>query len=137
MYFSVMNIKIKKHLLLLFSFLTFFGVSFSQNTFNFELTYVDVNGDVNGIVGENIIIPVQAIFFQEEGQCEGETGPCSAFIVNSLDPTIDIDNTIREVQNVTFTDPGFGFTNLNNDFSGNGSIGFEDLLTDYEIWPPN
>ena len=54
---------------------SFFEVSYSQNTFNFELTYVDVNGDINGIVGENIVIPVQAIFFQEEGSVKGKQGP--------------------------------------------------------------
>ena len=104
-----MDFKINKYLFFLVSFLTFVGFSFSQNTIEFELIHVDEDGI-------STTIPVQAIFYQEEGQCEGETGPCSAFIVNSLDPTIDIDNTIREVQNVDFSAGGFGFINLNNDF---------------------
>ena len=38
-----------------------------------------------------------------------------------------------ELQDVQFD--AFGGGNLNSDFSGNGTIGFEDLLTQFEIWP--
>ena len=121
-----MDFKINKYLFLLVSFLAFVGFSFSQNTFDFELTYIDVTGEITGIPGENVNIPVTATFYQEEGRCEGDFGPCSAFLIDSQDDAIDVDFTIREVQNVQFD--AFGGGNLNNDFSGNGTIGFEDYL---------
>ena len=74
----------------------------------------DYSGSITGNVGDTVTIPVQAIFFQDEGYCDGQEEECSAFLVNSLDPSIDIDYTIRELQNVEFND--FGGGNLNNDF---------------------
>ena len=73
-----------------------------------ELTYIDYSGTITGNPGENIIIPVEAVFYQEEGRCEGGFGPCSAFLINSQDPTIDIDFTIRELQDVEFDAFGGG-----------------------------
>ncbi len=123
---------IKFLFLIIFSFFPF-GELYAQNFINFELNYIDYSGSVTGNPGEVVVIPVEAVFFQEEGRCEDASGPCSAFLINSQDPTIDIDFTIRELQDVEFD--AFGGGNLNNDFSGNGNIGFEDLLTQFEIWP--
>ena len=131
----ILKSKIHHLLFTVFFLFSFLGTLHSQNTIDFNLNYIDYSGAVTGNVGENISIPVQAIFYQEEGRCEGAFGPCSAFLINSLDPTIDVDFTIRELQDVQFE--AFGGGNLNNDFSGNGSIGFEDLLTEFEIWPPD
>ena len=99
---------------------------------NFDLDYIDYSGSITGNVGDTVTIPVQAIFFQDEGYCDGQEEECSAFLVNSLDPSIDIDYTIRELQNVEFND--FGGGNLNNDFGNNG-VGFEDLLTSLKFGP--
>ena len=132
-----MSIKSKIKQLLFLVFFSFFSFEalHAQNIINFDLNYIDYSGFVNGNPGENIIIPVEAVFYQEEGRCEGAAGPCSAFLINSQDPTIDIDFTIRELQDVQFD--AFGGGVLNNDFSGNGTIGFEDLLTQFQVWPPD
>ena len=110
--------KIQQLIFLVLFFFFSFGKLYTQNTINFDLTYIDYSGSVTGNPGESVIIPVQAVFYQEEGRCEDGFGPCSAFLINSQDPTIDIDFTIRELEDVQFN--AFGGRNLNNDFSDNG-----------------
>ena len=88
-------------------------ISFSQNTIDFELIYNDYTGEVSGQIGSDVSIPVQAIFYQQEGTCGQANEECSAFIINSQDPSIDINYTIRELDNIVFDNP------VNNDFTGN------------------
>jgi len=131
------NSKIR-HLLFLVLFSSFFiGELFSQSIINFELNYIDYSGDVTGNIGDTITIPMEAVFKQSEGYCEGEEEDFSAFLVSSNDPSIDVDYTIQELQNVEFN--AFGGGNLNNDFIGNNGVGFEDLITttNFELWPPD
>ena len=121
----------KKFILLYF----FSLICLSQNTIDFELIYNDYTGQISGQIDSNVSIPVQAIFYQQEGNCGQANEECSAFIINSQDPQIDINYTIRELDNVVFDNP------VNNDFTGNGSIGYEDLLgygdfvAQYNIFP--
>ena len=83
----------------------------SQNTIQFDLTYNDYSGAINGNPGEVITIPMEGIFYQPEGSCGGVQDLCAAFIISSLDPVIDIDYTIREKASIQFND----YT-INNDF---------------------
>ena len=147
-----MNLKRKIYLLHLLCFFTFFGSTFSQNTFLLDLTHTSDDGSTQ-------TLPLQINFWQDEGWCEeGGSEFCSAFLVNDFsnqgiwandDDFDDVSNfceqfpgdcpsfvgaTIREVQSVDFT-TGFGFDFLENDFVAPAGVGFEDLLTQYEIFP--
>ena len=88
-------------------------ICLSQNTIDFELIYNDYTGQISGQIDSDVSIPVQAIFYQQEGNCGQANEECSAFIINSQDPQIDINYTIRELNNVVFDNP------VNNDFTGN------------------
>ena len=147
-----MNLKRKIYLLHLLCFFTFFGSTFSQNILLLDLTHTSFDGSTQ-------TLPLEISFWQDEGWCEeGGSEFCSAFIVNDLsnEGTLGADDdsdgvsnfceqfpgdcpsfvgaTIREVQSVDFTS-GFGFDFLVNDFIAPAGVGFEDLLTQYEIFP--
>ena len=112
---------------LLLCLFTFFGVSFSQNTFLIDLTHTNSDGSTQ-------TLPLEISFWQDEGWCEeGGSEFCSAFLVNDLsdEGTLGADDdsdgvsnfcelfppgecpeyqgyTIREVQSFDFT-TGFSF----------------------------
>ena len=80
-----MSIKSKiKHLLFLVLFSSLFvGELFSQNFLNFDLDYVDYSGTITGNVGDTVTIPVQAIFFQDEGYCDTAYPPGLCGLLNA------------------------------------------------------
>ena len=83
-----MSIKSKiKHLLFLVLFSSLFvGELFSQNFLNFDLDYVDYSGTITGNVGDTVTIPVQAIFFQDEGYCDGQQEDACTCLGQTVDP---------------------------------------------------
>ena len=87
------------------------------------------------ILKSSLLLIAFTLVFSFVTSCGESSDECSAFLINSQDPQIDINYTIRELDNVQFGE------SISNDFTQDGQIGYQDLLgygdyvAQYNIFP--